>query len=121
MACEDETHDRSEDGSCNELTDRPRPRGSTLPDCAMVPHLVLADRLDQYVDQLLPISREPSSTGTRERYVDLMMGLSGTATAMRASVDGDPADAASALRSAIEQLRRVDPAGLTLPPAPQHW
>ncbi|UMP06986.1 hypothetical protein [Amycolatopsis sp. EV170708-02-1] len=87
-----------------------------MPDERVVlPHLELAARFDGCVDKLVTMSGHQGSRRTQEHYVDLMLGLSTAATAMRAVVTDHPDEAVSKLRAAIEHLQRVDTTGMTFP------
>lgn len=79
------------------------------------PHLELAARFDGCVDQLVTMSGHQESPRTQEHYVDLMVGLSNAATAMRALATDHPDEAVSNLRAAIEHLQRVDTTGMAFP------
>jgi hypothetical protein len=81
----------------------------------VLPHLELAARFDGCVDKLVTMSGDQETPQLQEHYVDLMVGLSNAASAMRAVVTADPDAAVSNLRSAIEHLQRVDTAGMNFP------
>jgi hypothetical protein len=81
----------------------------------VLPHLELAARFDGCVDNLVTMSGDQETPQMREHYVDLMVGLSNAATAMRAVVTDDPEAAVANLRSAIEHLQRVDTTGMSFP------
>jgi hypothetical protein len=81
----------------------------------VLPHLELAARFDGCVDQLVTMSGDQETPQMQEHYVDLMVGLSSAATAMRAVITDDPEAAVSNLRAAIEHLQRVDTTGMAFP------
>lgn len=81
----------------------------------VLPHLELAARFDDCVDDLVTMSGHQESPRTQEHYVDLMVGLSNAATAMRAVATDHPDEAVTSLRAAIEHLQRVDTTGMTFP------
>jgi hypothetical protein len=104
---------RSGGGSHGEFSSH-APGAATAPTSVVVPHLELADRLDRCVDQLVQVSDRQPTPQAREYYVDLMVGLTNAAAAMRGS--STAGEAASQLRSAIDHLRRVDTTGMYFPP-----
>jgi len=99
----------------DEVPRRPPPDTPGSGEHVVLPHLELAARFDGCVDKLVTMSGDQETPQLQEHYVDLMMGLSNAASAMRAVVTDDPDAAVSNLRSAIEHLQRVDTAGMNFP------
>jgi len=85
------------------------------PDGTIVPHLEMATRLDLCVDHLLRRIDDQPNARARETYVDLMVGLSTAAEAMRASYRGDTDESVSHLLSALRHLRGVDLSNISIP------
>lgn len=78
-----------------------------MPSGVLIPALELARWLDRYVDRLLGAGNEDIDGPARER-VDLMVGLSNAAKALRASQRCDHESAERTLRSALELIREID-------------
>ena len=72
------------------------------------PGLELAGWLDLYVDWLLRSGTDNDGTRAWEERVDLMVGLSNAAEALRASERCDHESAGRSLRSAVELMRGID-------------
>ncbi|ANN21692.1 hypothetical protein SD37_10370 [Amycolatopsis orientalis] len=68
----------------------------------------LAGWLDLYVDWLLQSGADTDGTRAWEERVDLMMGLSNAAEALRASERCDHESADRSLRSALALMRGID-------------
>jgi hypothetical protein len=85
-------------------------------DPTVLPYLELASRFDQRVDQLTSeVARQPDEAA-KESCVDLMVGLSVGAEAMRALHRGDAATGAAHLATAVQLLKQVTPGTIQLPP-----
>ncbi|RSN07167.1 hypothetical protein DMC63_35940 [Streptomyces sp. WAC 05977] len=79
-----------------------------MPPGVLMPSLELANWLDRCVDRLLregDVNGDPVSGGER---VDLMVGLSNAAEALRASERCDHESAEQELRSALELMQGID-------------
>ncbi|SFJ13035.1 hypothetical protein [Amycolatopsis regifaucium] len=85
-----------------------------MPPGVRIPALELARWLDRYVDRLLGAGIEDIDAPSRER-VDLMVGLSNAAEALRASQRCDHESAERTLRSALELMRGIDLDRFALP------
>ncbi|ANN21683.1 hypothetical protein SD37_10050 [Amycolatopsis orientalis] len=80
----------------------PRPTG------ALLPHLELASWLERYVDRLVRADTGKSDALAEDQRVDLMVGLSNAAEALRTSERCDHESAEEMLRSALHLLEGVD-------------
>ncbi|SFH50219.1 hypothetical protein [Amycolatopsis regifaucium] len=80
----------------------PRPLG------ALLLHLELAGWLDRYVDRLVRVDTKTSDALTEDQRVDLMVGLSNAAEALRSSERCDHESAERMLRSALGLIEGVD-------------
>jgi hypothetical protein len=84
----------------------------------LVPHLELAAQLERCVDQLIPWLDSQPTDHAHEACLDLMVGLSIGAEAMRAWARGDSAACAEYVSSAVRHLETVQPAVIDLPELP---
>ncbi|MFE5567647.1 hypothetical protein ACFQ68_21860 [Amycolatopsis japonica] len=80
----------------------PRPLG------VLLPHLELAGLLERYVDRLVRSTARQNDALAEEQRVDLMVGLSKAAEALRASERCDHEPAEQLLRSALDLMEGVD-------------
>ena len=80
-----------------------------------LPHREMAIRLDGCVERLLPWVHLQPDEGARDGYVDLMVGLSIAAEAIRAAQRCEAEVSVSRLRSAIRYLRRAAASNMCLP------
>ncbi|AGM08052.1 hypothetical protein AORI_5469 [Amycolatopsis keratiniphila] len=74
----------------------------------LLPHLELASLLDQCVDRLVRVTSRAHDVQDEEQRVDLMVGLTKAAEALRASERCDHEPAERLLRSALDLMRGVD-------------
>lgn len=83
----------------------------------VVPTLVLADLLDEWMAMLSPrLSEQPAAT--RETYLDLLVGLCAGADAMRAMASGDITTCIDSMQTAVRLLASVSPDRVAIPVAP---
>ncbi|MFE5565670.1 hypothetical protein ACFQ68_11825 [Amycolatopsis japonica] len=79
-----------------------------MPLGVVMPSLEFASWLDRYVDRLVRDGNENGNPAGDEQRVDLMVGLSNAAEALRASERCDHEFAEQKLRSALELMRGID-------------
>lgn len=78
------------------------------------PHLEVADRIEMWIDLLVPGVHDQPSSAAREGYVDLMLGLADAAAAMREFDRSDSEASADRLRAAVGHLRRAEASNVRL-------
>lgn len=81
----------------------------------LVPHLLLAERLDTCVDVLSTWLDEQPGAHAREAYLDLLVGLCVSAEAMRAMARGDLPDCIDHMESAVRHLEHVGAGDIRIP------
>ncbi|RSN07971.1 hypothetical protein DMC63_34500 [Streptomyces sp. WAC 05977] len=74
----------------------------------LLPHLELASLLDRYVDRLVRVASRGQDVQVEEQRVDLMVGLTKAAEALRAAERCDHERAELLLRSALDLMQGVD-------------
>jgi hypothetical protein len=83
-----------------------------------VPQIALADRLDGWVDELVSWLHDQPTEQDRTTYIDLMVGLSTGAEAMRAFARGDLSACVDHMHSAVRHLESVHELDIVVPDGP---
>jgi hypothetical protein len=87
----------------------------------LVPHLLLAERLDSCVDVLSTWLDEQPGSQAREAYLDLLVGLCVSAEAMRAMARGDLPNCIEHMESAVHHLEHVGAGDISIPSSPSWY